>query len=113
MQNLPARTRKIARSENLVGIEGVYEVVRDSATLSLRSLGSPDVEETEDLNRIAVQNFPAKPLGNGKRQVALSGPRRPDQGDQRASVRQRLVHFWRYTMMTNVLMRAARVAIRV
>ncbi len=62
-------------------IRDVDQMVWNTAPLRERQLVGPDVEPAVDGGRVAVDDFPAVPLGDGQRQRALPRRGRAENGD--------------------------------
>ncbi len=73
---------EIARGENLRRVGHVNQMVRDAAPLLWRQLGGADVEETIDLNRVAIEDFASETRGQAQGKLTLSCACGPGNCDQ-------------------------------
>ena len=77
-QKRPGSRRIFACREDLVGIDDVYEMVRNSPSPFERNFGRSDIEIAEDLERVAIDNFAIELLGDAQRKVAFTRACWPD-----------------------------------
>ena len=83
----PRNPCEFTRREQLVRVQNVDQVVRNSTPLTKRQFGGPDVKMAIHLQRIAVDDFAMEFFSNLKREVAFSGARRTTHCNQWQSPR--------------------------
>ncbi len=82
-QNGPGQTNIFSRAANLFGIQCIEKVMGYAPPFALRQFRRADIEHAVQLQGIAVHNLPAKPFGDGERQVALARSGRSEHNCER------------------------------